>query len=468
MNNQFDCDREEELRRERWQQRMAEMKRQKERREMLNRNIKKYAGIGCAILAVVFIGVGSCIHIWGNKAEPQNEVTKQEGEKLSLENIPEEQVAKSALVEKATSETKESVTTESAAPALVESISGEDSENNKNTVVATEEEESVQTTEPIEETAEEEEKTAVTLFTDAAIVPQTVMTAPKQEAEIPVGEVVFWSGYQAETTDATRTINAEDVVSEYGILLNAANGTIVAQKAAKTIINPASMTKVLTVLVAAEHVTNLDDEFTMTLEITDYAYVNDCSSVGFLDGEKVTVRDLFYGTILPSGGDAAVALATYVAGSHEAFVEMMNEKLEELGISETAHFTNCVGLYDEEHYCTVYDMAMIMKAAAENDLCREVMSARKYTTSPTEQHPEGITVSNWFLRRIEDKETGGEVLCAKTGYVNQSGSCAASYAISDGGVPYICVTAKSTSSWNCIYDHVALYSEYTADNRDYD
>lgn len=96
---------------------------------------------------------------------------------------------------------------------------------------------------------------------------------------------------------------------------------------------PASMTKILTVLVAAEHVTDLDDTFTITKEITDFSYSHDCSAVGFLDEETVTVRDLLYGTILPSGGDAAAGLACYVAGSMDAFVDMMNEKLAELGLS---------------------------------------------------------------------------------------------------------------------------------------
>lgn len=84
--------------------------------------------------------------------------------------------------------------------------------------------------------------------------------------------------------------------------------------------------------------------------------------------------------------------------------------------------TNCVGIYDEEHYCTVYDMAMILEAALDNPLCREVLSAHTYNTSATAQHPEGLLLSNWFLRRIEDKDTGGEVICAKTGFVVQSGN----------------------------------------------
>lgn len=258
-------------------------------------------------------------------------------------------------------------------------------------------------------------------------------------------------------------IDSEEVISTHAILVDESRDTIVASKGAGERIMPASMTKVLTVLVAAEQISeeDLDDTFTMTLEITDYAYTNDCSSVGFLNGENVTVRDLFYGTVLHSGGDAALGLAVYVAGSQEAFVDLMNQKLEKLGIADSTHFTNCVGLYDEAHYSTVYDMAIIMKAAVQNDLCREFLSARTYTTVPTPQHPEGIEISNWFLRKIEDKDTGGEVLGAKTGYIVQSGNCAVSYGTSAGGTPYICVTAGSTSSWRCIYDHVEIYNHYT-------
>ena len=96
----------------------------------------------------------------------------------------------------------------------------------------------------------------------------------------------------------------------------------------------------------------------------------------------------------------------------------------------------------------------------DNELCREVMSAHTYTTSSTAVHPDGITISNWFLRRIEDKDTGGEVVCGKTGYVVQSGNCAVSYGVDASGNNYICATADSTNGWRCIYDHVALYKEF--------
>lgn len=287
-----------------------------------------------------------------------------------------------------------------------------------------------------------------------------------EEQQEPSEPQPYFPAFEATSTSVTAGFS-EEIVSEYGVLIDVTDQTILSQRDYKSQISPASMTKILTVLTAAEAlgITDgteeiLNDTFTMTIEITDYTYVNDCSIAGFSVGEEIPVRDLFYGTILPSGADAAVGLAIYVSGSHEAFMELMNEKLEALGISDSTHFTNCVGLYDENHYSTVYDMAIILKAAADNPFCREVLSAHTYNTFPTEQHPEGILLSNWFLRRIEDKDTHGEVLCGKTGFVNQSGSCAASLAVDVNGREYLCVTAGSSSSWKCIYDQQMLYEKY--------
>ena len=279
------------------------------------------------------------------------------------------------------------------------------------------------------------------------------------EEEIIQTPVVSDAVYSANETASTTGLPSA-VVSGYGILVDLADNSILSQRNPHTRISPASMTKILTVLVAAEHITpdQLDDKVTITVEFTDYSYGNDLSAVGFAENEEVTVRDLFYGTILPSGGDAAIALAHYVAGSEEAFVELMNEKLKDLKLSDSTHFTNVAGMYDDEHYSTIYDIAMIMHAAIDNEICRVVLNAHTYTTTATEQHPEGITISNWFLRRIEDKDCGLTVECAKTGFVVQSRNCAASFADDASGHGYICVTADSSSSWRCIYDHVAIYS----------
>jgi D-alanyl-D-alanine carboxypeptidase (penicillin-binding protein 5/6) len=315
--------------------------------------------------------------------------------------------------------------------------------------------------------------TEIEQVTESATAEITVVETVVDEEEPKVEEInpylqksedssSFFEGYNVEISSDTAYIASENTQSNYAVLVNLDTGKVEASKDGNVRINPASMTKILTLLVAAEHIDDLEGTYTMTQEIGNFVFSRDCSAVGLKVGDVQTVRDMMYGTILPSGADAAMMLAEYVAGSQEAFVEMMNEKLDELGLSDTAHFTNCIGIYDQNHYCTLTDMAMILKAAEENALCHEILNARTYTTSPTSEHPEGITISNWFMRRIEDKDTNGEVMGAKTGFVNQSGCCGASYQISNDGSHYICVTADAWSSWRCIYDHVDIYKTYTS------
>lgn len=407
---------EEAERLRRRKERMEKMRQEKKRQMERRRRMKKMIPLAAVCLVMLSAALTSLALLKGKAREKDatqavETVTSEEnlsGENMQMESMASEESAQSS-----------------------QAISGEGN---------------VQTEVVQEESAQEESLTQGSL-----------------QNETPLGgEDYVIKPYAFQSTSNTVAIYNEEIISEYAILIDESTDTIVASKRAKERISPASMTKVLTVLVAAENITKeqLNDTFVMTREITDYGYINDCSGVGFLDGEEIPVKDLFYGTILPSGADAAVGLATYVAGSHEAFVEMMNDKLKELGLGETSHYTNCVGIYDEEHYSTVYDMAIIMKAAIQNEFCKEVLSEHNYTTAPTTEHPEGLNVSNWFLRRIEDKDTGGEVLCAKTGYVQQSKSCAVSYGVFGDSNPYICVTAGSTSSWRCIYDHVEIYNEY--------
>lgn len=399
----------EALRRERIAKRRAQMRREKERQRQLRRRLKLYAAIatGCICFIILIMLVQA---IFPKKAESNNTTANAGGNANIVTEVPTEQTGVVDYNQPAGNEGE-----------LSGQVNGTQTDQ---------------------------------AGTDGNNQP---ITSPDK---IMVGDKEFWGGYEAEMTGDTQSIYSEEVLSTYAILIDASTGKVVSNREGLTRINPASMTKILTVLVAAEQIENLDEEVTITFEMTDYAYVNDCSVAGFEVDEKVPVKDLFYGTILPSGGEAAMALAIHAAGSEEAFMELMNKKLEELGLSDTAHFTNCVGLYGDNHYCTVYDMAIILKAALENDLCREVITSRTYQTTTTEQHPEGLLLSNWFLRRIEDKECGGQVLGAKTGFVNESGSCAASYGISASGTPYICVTANAHSSWRCIYDHVEMYSAY--------
>lgn len=248
----------------------------------------------------------------------------------------------------------------------------------------------------------------------------------------------------------------EDFPSGFAILVDVEAEAILAQKNAFEAVSPASMTKLLTVLTAAEQIESLDGSFTITQEITDRCFQNGCSVAGFLPGEEVGLEDLFYGAILPSGADACLALAEYVSGSEEAFVSLMNEKAGELGL--TARFAGCVGLYDPDTQCSVYDMARILKAAMDNDLCRRVLATRLWEVPPAGEREEALELSNWFIRRIEDHMPQGvEIQGAKTGFVTESGNCAASCALGPDGRLYLCVTAQGAGIWPCIYDHVALY-----------
>jgi len=297
--------------------------------------------------------------------------------------------------------------------------------------------------------------------TPAAPEPEQMLAAaPAPVLEVAEPEEPAWA---ITSTPDTVQIGV-DFPSQYVLLLDLETGEVLAERERTARINPASMTKILTLLVSAEHVTAGAMEmgyFTMTRAVADYTYSNNCSVVGYEVDEVIPVKELFYGCILCSGADACMGLALTIFGSHEAIVEAMNEKLEELGLSETSHFTNCVGLYDPNHYTTVEDMAIIMKAALENEFCREVMSTITYQSVPTPQHQEGQVLSNLFSRRIQYQDTGAvTVSCAKTGYVEESGFCAASYGENSEGQGFICVTGKSTGTQQSIKDHAALYKAY--------
>ena len=265
-----------------------------------------------------------------------------------------------------------------------------------------------------------------------------------------------------EGEDITKT---KMVASNYIVLADADTGEIIVERDADKVVYPASMTKVLTVLTAMDYITEdkLNDHVFVCQETMDYVYKNDCSRVGFVLNQEVCVKDLIYGTIVCSGGDAALELAKYCCGSVDAFVEQMNKKVEEMGLSETAHFTNPVGIFNEDLHCRVKDIGIIMCAAMQNELLKDVLKTRIYTTTvfTEDEEIQPLELSNWFIRRIEDKETNGTIVGAKTGFVNQSRNCAVSYMISDSGKNYVCVTGMANSAWRAIYDHVALYRSFT-------
>ena len=196
--------------------------------------------------------------------------------------------------------------------------------------------------------------------------------------------------------------------------LDLESNTVIAQKNADARIYPASMTKVMTVLVAAEHIENWDETFTMTQSIIDPLFLADASMAGFVHGEEVSMMDLLYGAMLRSGNDAAETLAVIIGGDREHFITMMNERAAEIGCRNT-HFTNPSGLFDKEHYTTARDMALISREAMKNELFREIAASPSYTAS---RAPERY---NYFYNKnktVHQYEGGNGI---KIGYTKTSG-----------------------------------------------
>lgn len=291
-----------------------------------------------------------------------------------------------------------------------------------------------------------------------ALPAETPEEAPEEPPEQPLPENEKTYA-PAAVTENTKTLDLE-LYSEYALLIDLESNTVLAQKNADQRIFPASMTKVMTVLTAAEHIENWDETFTMTQSIIDPLFLADASMAGFVHGEDVSMMDLLYGAVLPSGAEATEALAITVAGSEEAFADLMNEKAQELGLQDT-HFVDASGLHDENHYTTLSDMAIIMQAALDDPRCREVLTSVHHTSSPTEQNPDGVAMTNKFLYRIQPQQTGNvNIQAAKTGYTAQAMNCCVSFGIMENGRAAICVTAHAWTGDYCIADHLSLYSTY--------
>ena len=264
----------------------------------------------------------------------------------------------------------------------------------------------------------------------------------------------------AQASEETKTLDLE-LYSSSAVLVDVQTGAVLAEKNMDEKIYPASMTKVMTLLVAAENLPDLDAAFTMTQAIIDPLYLAGASMAGYVNGETVTMRDLLYGAVVPSGAEATEALAQAVAGGEEAFVAMMNEKAAALGLTNT-YFMNTSGLHDENHYSTVREIALILQAAMENETCAEILSAENYRASETEQHPDGLAMTNKFLYRVHHEYAlgGAEITAAKTGYTAEAMNCCASAGKTPDGRSVICVTANAWTGEFCIEDHIALYTKY--------
>ncbi len=303
---------------------------------------------------------------------------------------------------------------------------------------------------------------AILVITGVGLIqkPQPVTVQPENNvAESVPDEPQIELFKPTENADTVYSFDKMD--SEYAIIVDIDSGNVIYEKNPDTKIFPASLTKVLTLLVAVENISDLNDTFTMSYEITDPHFKEGASMAGFTDGEIIPLTDLLYGLILPSGAECATAIANYVAGSEAEFAVLMNKKVEQLGIT-TSHFCNPSGLHHNEQYCTVRDMVIILKAAMENKLCREILSTYQYTTTSTNKHPEGILLTSTLFSRMYGTEpkNGAVIKGGKTGFTNEAGNCIASFGEATDGTNYIMVTTKAKGFWKSVFDHIEGYEQF--------
>ena len=220
---------------------------------------------------------------------------------------------------------------------------------------------------------------------------------------------------------------------------------------------PASLTKIMTCMLALEH-GNLSDVITVDgalLEEMD----EDSSAVGLLDGELLTLEELLYCVMVPSANDACLVVADHIGGSVDKFVEMMNQKAAELGCTGT-HFVNPDGMHDDNHYTTPRDMSIITKAALESETFRTICGTSVHELPETNTSPKQMLyTTNYFLSTILTPDYYWEkVSGVKTGFTTPAGRCLVSL-VDEGEYRYLSVVMGAETLYN--EDGYPIYGSFT-------
>ena len=264
--------------------------------------------------------------------------------------------------------------------------------------------------------------------------------------------------------DDTRYVTAENwpqapvVEAEGAVLMDAITGTVLYEKNANHTYYPASITKIMTGLLAAEHC-SLDEVVTYSHDAV-YTVPVGYANIAAVEGEQMTVEDCIYALLLPSANDAANALGEHISGSIEDFSQMMNERAAQLGAKHT-HFVNPSGIHNEEHWTTPYDMAMIMRGCALNETFMQIDSAQTYVLPPTQLQEEERPMANLHRMLFPAREEYYEyVLGGKTGYTTPAGNTLVTYA-EKGDMKLVCVVMHSMDT---TYEDTKVLLEYGFNN----
>lgn len=258
---------------------------------------------------------------------------------------------------------------------------------------------------------------------------------------------------ESNSSSQSDGIDLKNLYSPYAILVDVSSEEIMSEHNSSEKIYPASLTKIMTAILAIENTPNLEQHITLPYEIFPSLYAENASMAGFQPEENVSLKDLLYGIMLPSGAECCIAFAEHISGSEQQFVSLMNEKAKELGMKNT-HFTNSTGLHNSEHYSTVEDISILLQYALKNEDFRAAFTSSSYSTHSSEQHPDGFTFYSTMFKYMDSTEVvGGEIIGGKTGYTEEAGLCLASLA-QIYGKEYILVTAKAKGTHQTEQFHI--------------
>lgn len=274
---------------------------------------------------------------------------------------------------------------------------------------------------------------------------------PVHAAEVNNGAV-----YPVTTNELPGWPQGESTISETAVVMDADTGVILYNKGMDEKRYPASITKIMTALLALEH-SSLDEKVVFTEECLA-AQAPDSSNIGMQVGEELTMRQCLLALMVKSANDVANQIAVHVAGSIEAFAEMMNQRAQEIGCTGT-HFNNPHGLPDENHYTTAHDMALIFQQAIQNESFREIIGTVSFTIEPTNMNPESRTYTNHhslLLPLSQSVEHYEGCFGGKTGMTAVSQGTLVSGATRDG-MTLIAVAMRSEGG-GVSYDHINLFN----------
>ena len=242
---------------------------------------------------------------------------------------------------------------------------------------------------------------------------------------------VYLSERLSPIADGTAVITGEEysdpvyIYSDHAGLFSESDARILYAKSALTTTYPASLTKCMTALLVLENEPDLERIVEVT-DVKDYGLEEPGSNAGLEISDRYSIRDLLYGLLLPSGNDAANVLAAAVAGSVPGFVEMMNARALELGMVGT-HFMNPHGVYEKDHYTTIYDLYLLVRECLKHPEFSEISTSKEADLLC--HHADGtsefknLTTANSYVKQYTILPNGLNLIGTKTGYTPTAGRC---------------------------------------------